>query len=79
MADKQNPSSRSSADKKAPPRRNDVIRCENCGEDYAITYKRCPFCDEKPGRAGGIGTGSGPLHGPSHHHLDSGADGRDGR
>ena len=57
MADKQNPSSRSSADKKAPPRRNDVIRCENCGEDYAITYKRCPFCDEKPGRAGGIVTG----------------------
>ncbi len=24
-----------------------VIRCPNCGEDYSITYKRCPFCDEK--------------------------------
>ena len=24
-----------------------VFRCENCGEDYSITYKRCPFCDEK--------------------------------
>ena len=35
-------------------RRTDVIRCENCGEDYSITYKRCPFCDERPGR-GGIG------------------------
>lgn len=35
-----------------PIRRNDVIRCENCGEDYSITYKRCPFCDERPGRTG---------------------------
>ena len=57
MADKQNSSPRDSGTKKAPPRRNDVIRCENCGEDYAITYKRCPFCDERPGRAGGIVTG----------------------
>ena len=32
--------------------RTDVIRCENCGEDYSITYKRCPFCDERPGRGG---------------------------
>lgn len=42
---------------KEPIRRNDVIRCENCGEDYAITYKRCPFCDETPqgaGPAGGV-------------------------
>lgn len=37
------------------PRRNDVIRCENCGEDYSITYKRCPFCDERPGRGGVTG------------------------
>lgn len=57
MADKQNSSPRDSGTKKAPPRRNDVIRCENCGEDYAITYKRCPFCDERPGRAGGIVSG----------------------
>lgn len=35
-----------------PPRRVDVIRCENCGEDYSVTYKRCPFCDERPGRGG---------------------------
>ena len=34
------------------PRRSDVIRCENCGEDYSVTYKRCPFCDERPGRGG---------------------------
>ena len=29
-----------------------MIRCDNCGEDYSITYKRCPFCDERPGRGG---------------------------
>ena len=34
------------------PRRTDVIRCENCGEDYNVSYKRCPFCDERPGRGG---------------------------
>lgn len=38
-----------------PPRRVDVIRCENCGEDYNISYKRCPFCDERPGRGGVTG------------------------
>ncbi len=39
--------------KKAPPRRNtDVIQCENCGEEYSITYKRCPFCDERPAQSG---------------------------
>ena len=27
--------------------RSAVIRCPNCGEDYSVTYKRCPFCDEK--------------------------------
>ena len=25
--------------------RNEQIRCEFCGEKYAATYKRCPFCD----------------------------------
>lgn len=38
--------------RQASARRNDVIRCENCGEDYSITYKRCPFCDERPVRGG---------------------------
>ena len=27
--------------------RNEQIRCEYCGENYAATYKRCPFCDGK--------------------------------
>ncbi|MGE4276140.1 MAG: SH3 domain-containing protein [Lawsonibacter sp.] len=70
MAQRQNPSRRASEprstadrsttarhnepEKRTSSRRSDVIRCENCGEDYSITYKRCPFCDERPGR-GGIG------------------------
>lgn len=27
--------------------RNETVRCENCGEYYAVTYKRCPFCEEQ--------------------------------
>lgn len=26
-----------------------LIHCDACGEDYSATYKRCPFCGEKPG------------------------------
>ena len=55
MADRENTSSRSGGTRQAPPRRNDVIRCENCGEEYSVTYKRCPFCDERPGRSGRSG------------------------
>ena len=47
------------ATKQEPIRRNDVIRCEKCGEDYSVTYKRCPFCDEKPGRSPRAGMGGG--------------------
>lgn len=47
---RQAPSRRTAPEKQTPSRRNDVIRCENCGEDYSVTYKRCPFCDERPGR-----------------------------
>jgi len=25
----------------------ETIRCENCGEDYSVTYKRCPFCEDE--------------------------------
>ena len=31
-------------------KRVDMIYCECCGEDYSATYRRCPFCDERPGR-----------------------------
>lgn len=31
--------------------RTELIHCENCGEDYAATYRRCPFCNAK--RSGG--------------------------
>ena len=27
--------------------RTELIHCDNCGEDYAATYRRCPFCDAK--------------------------------
>ncbi len=57
MADRQSASSRSGGSKQVSPRRNDVIRCENCGEEYSVTYKRCPFCDERPGRSGGRTSG----------------------
>ena len=50
MADKETTPSRAGGTRQAPPRRSDVIRCENCGEEYSVTYKRCPFCDERPGR-----------------------------
>lgn len=28
-----------------------LIHCDACGEDYSATYKRCPFCGEKPGKS----------------------------
>lgn len=40
------------ANKKEPNRRTDVIRCEKCGEYYSVTYKKCPFCDERPVKPG---------------------------
>ena len=49
---------------KSSPRRSDVIRCENCGEDYSITYKRCPFCDERPSRGGVSGRRVAEHNGP---------------
>lgn len=27
------------------PAKNQTIHCDICGEDYAATYKRCPFCE----------------------------------
>ena len=38
---------------KPKPNRNQTIHCDICGEDYAATYKRCPFCDGKPPQAEG--------------------------
>lgn len=26
----------------------ELIHCDACGEDYSPTYRRCPFCGEKP-------------------------------
>lgn len=30
--------------------RTELIHCDNCGEDYAATYRRCPFCNNKAQR-----------------------------
>jgi len=48
---------------KQETRRTDVIRCEYCGEDYSVTYKRCPFCDDKAGYGGYGGGDSTPSRG----------------
>lgn len=44
--------------------RNDVHHCDTCNEDYSVTYRRCPFCDEKAnGKSRGpVGTGMDPRH-----------------
>lgn len=36
------------ASKRTKGDRPKMIHCEYCGEDYASTYKHCPFCDEIP-------------------------------
>lgn len=55
MANRQDTPRKSRQERPAPVRRTDVIRCEKCGEDYSVTYKRCPFCDERPSRGGVTG------------------------
>lgn len=30
--------------------RTELVHCDNCGEDYAATYRRCPFCSGKASR-----------------------------
>lgn len=32
--------------------RTELIHCDNCGEDYAATYRRCPFCNAKRSKGG---------------------------
>ena len=64
---RQQPSPRRSADRtsqNSSSRRSDVIRCERCGEDYSVTYKRCPFCDERPSRGGVTGRRVAEHNGP---------------
>ena len=34
------------ANKRTPGSRPGLIHCDNCGEDYSSSYRRCPFCDE---------------------------------
>lgn len=30
---------------------DELLHCEICGEDYSSTYRRCPFCGERPAPA----------------------------
>lgn len=39
--------------------RSDLIHCDNCGEDYSSTYKRCPFCGARPSNTQPPGRSSG--------------------
>lgn len=52
------------------PKKNNVLMCQNCGEDYSDTYRRCPFCDERPNRfkakRGGAGEYQGAGMAPKH-------------
>jgi hypothetical protein len=34
------------ASRRSTGKRPEMIHCEYCGEDYAASYKHCPFCDE---------------------------------
>ena len=55
--------------KNAHGTRSDLIHCDNCGEDYSSTYKRCPFCGARPastqpaGRMAGAASGSRAAQG----------------
>lgn len=40
--------------------RNQTIHCDVCGEDYAATYKRCPFCEDQPAQNGEKSSGRRP-------------------
>ena len=33
--------------------RTELIHCDHCGEDYAATYRRCPFCNAKRAKSQG--------------------------
>lgn len=36
-----------------PKSHTELIHCDNCGEDFAAAYRRCPFCNAKPGQRTG--------------------------
>ena len=45
--------------KNAHGTRSDLIHCDNCGEDYSSTYKRCPFCGARPSNTQSAGRTAG--------------------
>lgn len=51
--------------KNAHGTRSDLIHCDNCGEDYSSTYKRCPFCGARPASTQSAGRLAGGAAGGS--------------
>ncbi len=51
------------AARRGPGTRAETIHCEYCGEDYAVTYRRCPFCDGRPPAEDGEAAGTGRRFG----------------
>lgn len=37
--------------KKSNGTRSELLHCDNCGEEYSSTYKRCPFCGARADRS----------------------------
>ena len=51
--------------------KNDLVKCEYCGEYYSVTYKHCPFCNED---------GTGRWDDPTEQEpYEAGDDDEDGR
>lgn len=58
-------------DYQGPPKRNVVAECDHCGEEYSVTYRRCPFCDERSGKKPAVARGAtyGPGAGMDPRHF----------
>lgn len=41
-----------------PKSHTELVHCDNCGEDFAATYRRCPFCNARPGQRPGRDDGA---------------------
>lgn len=57
--------------KNAHGTRSDLIHCDNCGEDYSSTYKRCPFCGARPANTQSAGRVAGGSRGASQSYSRS--------
>lgn len=58
--------------------RTELVHCDNCGEDYAATYRRCPFCNAKPG-ARSAGDAPAPLYEDTYYDEEPATNRRGGK